>query len=117
MNIWAFIGLVSSIYIVIGYIWLCYIAYRSGAGFDMPFGHSFIHPLENKEVHIVFWVFVAPIYLYHIIYNNFNLPWFIKKLTPTAFHERGKIANDIDYQAMKHLLGSQQKHGDDDDDL
>lgn len=104
MSIALFILSILCTYFFIGYVWICWNSYRRGAGFWVPDDHPFRDPLEHKGMHICLWPICMSIYFFCWVAHVWKTPRFLQRFTPDAYHERGRIDNDADYQAEKHLL-------------
>ncbi len=100
------ISLVASYYLI-GYIWICWLSYRCGAGFDMPSG--FKSSQEDLALNLNLWWISMGCYLCINIQESYSVPSWLKKISPTSFYKKGKKDNDGDYQAEEHLLRESKK--------
>ena len=105
MNILLGIG----IYILIGYLFICRLAYRQGAELYIPgpFRNMYCDGL-GITVAIMFMPMVLAIYIIYRIFNvisRIHNTYIPNTLTPDSFYKKGEIANNADIQVEKHLLG------------
>lgn len=99
-------------YLLIGYIYLCWISFKAGAGYEMAETSRFIADDDNSILAVpLLWPVLMLIHAKENIHGSLrkfitrDKLGFLNKLSPSSFRKRGEIANDPDIQAEKHLLG------------
>lgn len=94
------------VYLMIGYVWCCIVAYMAGTGKSELVGHMKRDQFEETlNIHTHIWPVSIILLIWTIVEKNCKKPFFLKHLSPMQFYEKGKLDNDLDYQAEKHLLG------------
>lgn len=99
-----YIIFVILLYFYIGYTYVCWVNYREGAGFEV---HDFALGMMNEVwgAVILLWPIGMIVHAAVVIYDKFSLERFASKISPLSFYKRGKVDNDPNIQAERHLLG------------
>ncbi len=92
------------LYFYIGYTYVCWIAYREGAGFNIH-GVAIATMDEAWPAVMILWPLAMIVHMGCVVYDKFNLEKTVHRISPYSFRKRGEHDNNADVQAEKYLLG------------